>query len=368
MSRQWIVGNLDCEVDWARLRAPDKGRWPRNLPLDVLHRVSAFATLLRVYGEQDDVLWTPAPVDPACLRAVDGLPDVELVHGPDAKVPKGVGVVAWAEAPPVPASRKAIEAAAKVNDRAFALRLAERFGVALPGSQVIHTLEEFLATDVAGGAWVLKAPHGSAGRNRVLGNGRRLDDPQRGAIENLRKEHGRLILMPWVRRTLDFGLWLAPDGAGAWRRGMHELEVDERGRFRGIVVTPGGPDLDAPAYLNTIGDLVRDHLDSAGYTGPFGIDGWEYQSVTGTRMLMPLGEINARRTFGMVAHALVERVAPRYWGDNAPAVALRFGTRDEGEDPTDCVPLLGAPDEPIMHAWLERLPAREHVPAAGEDD
>lgn len=368
MTPRWILGNLDCEVDWARLHAPDKGRWPRNLPLDVLHRVSSFATLLRVYGEDGDVLWTPAPVDPRCVRTVDGLPIVDLVHGPDAKVPKGAEVVAWADAPPAPASPKRIEAAATVNDRAFALRLAERFGVALPGSQIVHTLEEFLATDVAGGPWVLKAPHGAAGRNRVLGEGRRLDEAQRGAFENLRKEHGCLVLMPWVRRTLDFGLWLAPDGEGGWSRGVHEIEVDDRGRFLGVVVTPEGPELDAPAYLHTIGDLVRDHLHEAGYEGPFGIDGWEYQSVTGTRMLMPLGEINARRTFGMVAHALAQRVAPRYWGDAAPAVALRFGKRPEGEDPTDCVPLLGAPDAPIMHAWLERLPAREHVPAAGEDD
>lgn len=366
MSR-WIVGNLDCEVDWARLRAPDKGRWPRNLPLDVLHRVSTYATLLRVHARPDDVLWTPAPVDPACLRAVDGLPEVELVHGPDAKIPKGAEVVAWGDAPPLALPRKRLEAAAKVNDRAFALRLAERFGVALPGSQVVHTLEEFLATEVAGGAWVLKAPHGAAGRNRVLGRGRRLDDAQRGAIENLRKEHGRLILMPWVRRTLDFGLWLAPEGAGSWRRGVHEVEVDERGRFRGVVVTGEGPELDAPAYLHTIGDLVRDHLLEAGYEGPFGIDGWEYQSVTGTRMLMPLGEINARRTFGMVAHELVQRVAPRYWGDAADAVALRFGSRPAGEDPAECVPLLGDAEGETTHAWLERLPAREHVGVADDD-
>lgn len=367
MSQSWIVGNLDCEVDWARLHAPDKGRWPRNLPLDVLHRVSTYATLLRVYAQEGDVLWTPAPVDPACVRTVDGLPTVELAHGPDAKVPKGSDVVAWAEAPPVPSPRKRIEAAAKVNDRAFALRLAESFGVALPGSQVVHTLEEFLATDVAGGAWVLKAPHGAAGRNRVLGQGRHLDEAQRGAFENLRKEHGRLILMPWVRRTLDFGMWLAPDADDTWQRGVHEIEVDDRGRFRGVVISPDGPALDAPAYLHTIGDLVRDHLDGAGYRGPFGIDGWEYQSVTGTRMLMPLGEINARRTFGMVAHALAERVAPRYWGDAAPAVALRFGAQPEGDNPTDCVPLLGDASEPIMHAWLERLPAREHVGTADED-
>ncbi|MDA1195193.1 MAG: hypothetical protein O2894_08400 [Planctomycetota bacterium] len=367
MKPRWIVGNLDCEIDWARLQAPGSGRWPRSLPLDVLHRVSAYATLLRVLGEEGDTLWTPAPVDPRTVRVVDGLPDLQLAHGPDALPPKGSKIIAWADAPPLDLPRARLEAAAKVNDRAFALRLTERFGVALPGTQVVTSLEEFLATDVAGGAWVLKAPHGAAGRNRVLGSGRRLDEPQRGAIANLLREHGRLILQPWVRRTLDFGLWLAPDGDGGWLRGVNKLEVDERGRFRGVVVTAEGPALDAPAYLHTVGDLVRDHLHGAGYEGAFGIDGYEYQSSIGTRMLMPLGEINARRTFGMVAHALVARVAPRYWGEHAGPVALRFGQRDEREDPTSCVPLLGSADEPIMHAWLERVPLREHVPTADDD-
>jgi len=95
----------------------------------------------------------------------------------------------------------------------------------------------------------------------------------------LLKEHGRLIVQPWVNRTLDFGMGLDPgeDGDGRW------LEIPARELVPGDVVKV------------QIGILVRDHLEVAGYLGPFGIDGWEYESITGARMLMPLGEINARR-------------------------------------------------------------------------
>jgi len=366
----WIIANLDAEDDWARLHAPDVGRWPRSLPLPVLQKISLFGTLLRVWGRDGDVLWTPAPIDPRCVREVPGLPSVSFVHGPDAKVPADASVTAWAAAPPAPIERALFEATAKVNDRAFALRLTERFGVALPGSRVVRTIEQLIASEVGGGRWVAKAPHGAAGRNRVLGEGRWLDENQRGALAALLKEHGRLIVQPWVNRTLDFGMWLDPgeadaDGDVRWTRGVHELQTDERGRFQGIVVSEDGPALDAPAFLETMGNLVRDHLEAAGYLGPFGIDGWEYESITGARMLMPLGEINARRTFGMVAHALVERVARPHWKRVSGPVALRFGRRPEPEDRDHTIPLLGAADAPEMHAWLERLaPVSSRAPSS----
>ncbi len=122
-----------------------------------------------------------------------------------------------------------------------------------------------------------------------------------------------------------------------------------------MVISREGPQVDAPAFLETMANLVRDHLESAGYRGPFGIDGWEYESITGARMLMPLGEINARRTFGMVAHELVERVARPHWGEDAGPVALMFGKHEERDDDEDRIPLLGAAGAPEMHAWLERL-------------
>ena len=354
---RWILGNLDCEDDWARMRAGDSGRWPRSLPLDVLQRASLFATLLRVYADDGDVALDAGAGRPRVrARRYPGLPDVTYVHGPDAKPPAKADVLAWAAAPPSPEPRERMAIAARVNDRVFALRLAERFGVTLAGSQVIRSVEELLATEVAGGPWVAKAPHGTAGRNRVLGRGRQLEDNQRGALGGLLKDHGRLVLQPWVRRTLDFGMWLEPAGDGRWLRGITEQVIDARGRFQGVIVSAEGPDLEAGAFLETLGTLVRDTLDQNGYEGPFGVDGFEYEGVTGARLLMPLLEINARRTFGMVAHALVERVAKPYWGDDAGRVALRFGRAGEPETHDSRLPLLGAADDALMLAWLERMP------------
>ena len=162
-----------------------------------------------------------------------------------------------------------------------------------------------------------------------------------------------------MRRTRDFGLWVEPDGDGGLRTGVNEQVIDARGRFQGVIVSRDGPALDAGAFLDTMAKLVRDHLEQAGYEGPFSIDGFEYESVTGSCLLMPLGEINARRTFGMVAHALVNRVARPLWGQDPGPVALRFGRAGEPDTHETRLPLLGAADEPLMHAWLERVPVAE---------
>ena len=49
-------------------------------------------------------------------------------------------------------------------------------------------------------------------------------------------------------------------------------------------------------------------LRSAGYVGPFGIDAWRYRRDDGAIVLNPLGEINARMTFGLVEWARAERL------------------------------------------------------------
>ena len=74
-------------------------------------------------------------------------------------------------------------------------------------------------------------------------------------------------------------------------------------------------------------------LRREGYVGPFGIDAWAYGNS-----FNPLGEINARMTFGLVAWALAERLG-------IERLRLRFGS----EAPEGAIPLLaGTPS-----AWIE---------------
>ena len=50
-------------------------------------------------------------------------------------------------------------------------------------------------------------------------------------------------------------------------------------------------------------ESIAEALRQAGYLGPFGIDAWHWRRPDGTVVFHPLGEINARMTFGLVEHA-----------------------------------------------------------------
>lgn len=348
-----FLGNLDAEYHWARLAARGTGRQPRPLPAPVLERIALYATLLRVFAQDGDELWTPVPVDPACLRQVPGLPQVDLLSGRSARIPSNRRVIGWAVAPPWPLAPARLETAMRVNDRAFVLEN----GWGLPEAALMDSLEALDAARPAASAWVVKAPHSSAGRDRVVGPAGPLSDEARSAVARLLRAQGRLVVEPWRERTLDFGLWSDAGPHAPTTCTYHEQEVDARGRFRGILVPPPhmraaglSPDMQQRTYD------VRVALESTGYEGPFGIDGWHYRREDGQVRTNLVGEINARLTFGRVAAALATRVAYPLWG-STDTVALRFGTLVEAGSQERRIPLLGSADGRATTAWLERMSA-----------
>lgn len=148
-------------------------------------------------------------------------------------------------------------------------------------------------------------------------------------------------------RTADFGVsaHLAPSGLRIM--GIHGQQVDVKGQFAGIDLRPVLSEAERARLLETV-ESVAAALRQKGYTGPFGIDAWRYRKESGEEILHPLGEINARMTFGLVAWALAERVAG--------ATRLRFG-RDlpaaaEGRG-AKTVPLLAEGPEKGSAAWIE---------------
>jgi hypothetical protein len=56
-------------------------------------------------------------------------------------------------------------------------------------------------------------------------------------------------------------------------------------------------------------EAVAAALGREGYVGPFGIDAWRYRRADGALVLNPLGEINARMTFGLVAWTAAGRAS-----------------------------------------------------------
>jgi hypothetical protein len=266
--------------------------------------------------------------------------------------------------------------AARVNDRRFCLELAGALGRALPGARTVCSADELAehlrsgAFDAGGGAWVAKAPWSAAGRHRVVASGAEglRDAELRRRIERLLERSGALVVEPWVERTADYGAaGLVHADGRVELLGTHRLEVDRRGAFTGVVLegpAPMGPaepaDPGEDAALESTLETVGRRLAGAGYVGPVGIDGFTWRDPRGAVHVHPLSEINARLTFGLVARALLERVAAVAAEGPPVSATLRLGRCGEGGDApggSRSIELLAATAE-APGAWLEWRPDR----------
>ena len=168
-------------------------------------------------------------------------------------------------------------------------------------------LDRILRT--AAPTWIVKAPLSASGRSRYIErNGPGLTDSKsRRTVERLFENHGPLLFEPWMERTEDFGV-SALLGSDQMRVvGIHGQRVDRKGQFAGIDLRPDISEQDRDQLLETV-EAVAAALRRAGYVGPFGIDAWRYRHADGSLRLHPLGEINARMTFGLVEWAAAERL------------------------------------------------------------
>ena len=278
------------------------------------------APLLRAFAREGDRLWSPAP-------------GPGLESGPLRALPPAGEVLAWCETPSAlehrggPRRPATIDwntplhdllwqlptpppsVVAKVHHRAFCLQIAEEIGCALPGARMVESppeLDRVLRT--APPAWVVKAPLSASGRSRYIEkSGPALADPKvRRTVERLFEHHGPLLFEPWMERTEDFGVsaLLGPDELKIV--GIHGQRIDRKGQFAGIDLHPNLSPQDRGRLLETT-EAVAASLRRAGYVGPFGIDAWRYRREDGALVLNPLGEINARMTFGLVAWTEHER-------------------------------------------------------------
>jgi hypothetical protein len=322
-----ILANLLCEDDLARSHRRT------SPPRAVLATVARMAGLLRVFARAGDRLWSPEPIDPDGLPEVPGWPRPVLESGPLHVLPAADEVLAWCETPaarehrggPRPPGEIRWDAplhdllwqlptpppavVATVHHRAFCLRVAEEAGCALPGARMVESLAELdRALRTAPRAWIVKAPLSAAGRSRYIErNGPALTDPKgRRTVERLLAHHGSLLFEPWMDRTADFGVSALLGPAGMRMVGIHGQLIDRKGQFSGIDLHPELSRHDRDRLLRTV-EAVAAALRREGYVGPFGIDAWRHRGEDGATVLHPLGEINARMTFGLVAWATAER-------------------------------------------------------------
>jgi hypothetical protein len=84
----------------------------------------------------------------------------------------------------------------------------------------------------------------------------------------------------------------------------HRQEVDRTGVCRAIALWLA-PEL--AAALRPAAEVAAAELCARGYQGPFSIDGYRYRCAGDALAVQPLSEINARLTFGFLAHAQAAR-------------------------------------------------------------
>ena len=163
-------------------------------------------------------------------------------------------------------------------------------------------LDRVLTAFEAPRSWVVKSPLSASGRDRYIERmGPEISDPRaRRTIARLFDRHGPLLFEPWMNRTADFGVSALLTLTELRIVGIHGQHVDRKGQFAGIDLQPSLSGSERERLLETV-ESVALALRRADYAGPFGIDAWRYRKPGGEEMLHPLGEINARLTFGRVA-------------------------------------------------------------------
>lgn len=187
----------------------------------------------------------------------------------------------------------------QVNDRRFSLGL----GATLPGQRVVTTIEEVveaLAQPSPRGNWLLRRPHGFAGKGRRRVRPDEVMTDARTWIESSLRYSGALVVEPWVERLADFGLHGHVSAKGVVVLGEPTLQtMTEDGAWvetRRVRKNELGRD---EAYsLATTAKAVGDALTRAGYFGPFGIDAFRWRDELGKTHWNPRCEINARYSMG----------------------------------------------------------------------
>jgi len=313
-----ILGNLLAEDDLARLTATDpRRRRYRPLPNTVLRTAARMATQLRVFAREGDRLWTPAPEN-GPLDALSPTPELlAWCETPDTvrlRTAPRPAVIPWAEplhelvwhlpvAPP--------PVVAAVHHRSFHLRVAEELGCALPCAQMVESMAELdrlLRARNAPQTWVVKSPLSASGRDRSIERqGPALSDPKsRRTVERLIERSGPLLFEPWMDRVADYGCAALLTATELKIVGIHRQQVDLKGQFAGIELEATLSEQDRDRFLEVV-EGVASALRREGYVGPFGVDAWSYRQADGSVTFHPLGEINARMTFGLVAWAAAGR-------------------------------------------------------------
>ncbi len=231
------------------------------------------------------------------LEQAPGGPEIELV-------PWG-----WTERLMAAAERRGwritappLDVVKHVNDRRFRWALEQEFDVALPGSQIVTTLDEAArAIRHSPAGWLFKASFGMSGRERLSGHGPVLGVAEVNWLVRRFDRHGGVVFEPRVEPLAEAGIqFTLPQNGAPQLIGITDLLTDSRGAYRGSRFASADVSEDWSDAV-PVAQRAAQRLQDLGYFGPLGIDAMRYRDLSGATRLRPLQDLNARFTMGRLA-------------------------------------------------------------------
>jgi hypothetical protein len=315
------LGPFNAEAAW---REPDLASLPEVKDSQAQRIIAALDELQFVFCEEGDVLLTASPLCSGHREYVEAL-GFRFAHAvlpgdgealpesvsarlvgarpsPYAVVPgleavcRRLGVV-W-ECPP-------IEVVQKVNSKSYSHGLALALGLFGAGRRVcsVAELREEVHRLLSQGPCLVKDPFGVSGKGALLLRGG-------GELERLalylerQVAAGRrveLLVQPLYDKAEDFSCHFEVDGTGLRHLYGAQLMDNEGLAFSSVRPVPAGLSalLEREGYWRTMEQVAR-ALAREGYRGPVCVDSMRLRDGT----LVPLLEINARKSMGLLNHRL----------------------------------------------------------------
>ncbi|MDI1443638.1 hypothetical protein [Polyangium sp. 6x1] len=276
----WLL-NLGAEVELEDAR--------RTLGAEARARLPELAGRLGALVRPDDLVLFGAPDE---ARRAEGAVGRAWLPTPRA-------LVALAQAGARVPAAPSYEVLRQVNDRRFSLGL----GATLAGQRIVTTLEEVreaLAAPSPGGNWLLRRPHGFAGRGRRRAREDEVLGAARAWIEASLRSFGALVVEPWVDRVADFGWHGFVSREGRLTRGEPTWqETAPDGTWLSTrPAKPGDIGREETELFAQAVEQAGAALAAAGYFGPFGLDAFRFRDGKGSLGFNPRCEINARYSMG----------------------------------------------------------------------
>ena len=381
MSFGRIVANLDFEESLAA----EQGGPRRRLTARAATSARMLGTLLRVFASGEDRIWLPETAPAGRVASVPGLRTPQFETGALRTLPPADDWLAWGETEAVASLRardlpnsqrppggeelplwarvwrlpRTIPPVAKhVHQRSTHVKIAAELGLEFPGRKVVTSIEalnqhlaEGAARSSPTGEWILKPMFSAAGRNWIRGIGRAVERQAKIAAEKQFEEGRALLFEPLLERVRDIGTSLAITETGVEVIGTHQLEISSSGKFRGVRIPVRDVEGDSfPEEARTQAERIGERLHAMGFRGPCGIDAWCAKTREGDLHKEFLGEINARLTFGWLAHAWRSRLAEVGQIEHGGPLDLR--TSSETGPPRAGIPLVTPGDHDTLCAWI----------------